>query len=184
MNDIDNLEALFDDHPSISASLEDFEHNENRSPTSPTFALPSQHSGFKSDESEADAESSDGPWSPPGGPPAAWKRDSTVGGWYRHQPYLQENHGPRASTSPTRSRNTSPQHESAREEEGETILPANIPLPKGSMSPVKERSLSASPYPKREKDFEQMFENAEPSPAAPDNRNNCVQRAPFDAHIY
>ncbi len=184
MNDIDNIEAMFDDHPSLSASLEDFEHNENRSPTSPSFALPSQHSGFKSDESEADAESSDGQWSPPGVSPAAWKRDSAVGGWYRHQPYLQENQGPRASTSPARSRNTSPQYESAREDEGETILPANIPLPKGSVSPMKERSPSASPYPKREENFEQMFENTEPNPAAPEKGNNCVQCALFDANIY
>ncbi len=184
MNDIDNLDAMFDDHPSLSASLEDFEHNENRSPTSPTFGLPSQHSGFKSDESEADLESSDGPWSPPGGSSAAWRRDSAVGGWYRHQPYLQENQSPKASASPSRSRNTSPQYESAREDEGETILPANIPLPRGSMSPVKERSPSASPYPKREEDFGQTFGNAEQNADAPGNTNNCVQSDSFGANIY
>ena len=185
MNDIDNLNAMFDDHPSLSASLEDFEHNENRSPISPTFALPSQHSGFKSDESEMDAESSDGPWSPPGGSPAARRRDSGVGGgWYRHQPYLQENQSLKASASPSRSRNTSPQYESAREDEGETLQPANIPLPRGSMSPVKERSPSASPYPKKEEDFEQTFDNVEPNLASHENANNCVQRALLDANIY
>ena len=175
MADMDNLDVMFDDHPSLSASLEDFEHNESRSPTSPTFALPSQHSGFKSDESEVDAESSEGPWSPPGGIPATWRKNYTVGGWYKHQPYLQENQSLKASASPSCSRNTSPQYESAREDEGETILPANIPLPRGSMSPVKERSPSASPYPKGEEDFRQTFENAEQNPAAHESANNCAQ---------
>ena len=185
MNDIDNLDAMFDDHPSLSASLEDFEHNENRSPMSPTFALPSQHSGFKSDESELDVEASDGPWSPPGASPAAWRRDSAMGsGWYRHQPYLQENQSPKASTSPSRSRNTSPQYESAREDEGETLQPANIPLPRGSMSPVKERSPSASPYPKKEEDFEQILDNAEQNLAPSENTNNCLQCALLDTNIY
>ena len=183
MNDIDNIDAMFDDHPSLSASLEDFEHNENRSPVSPTFGIPSQHSGFKSDESEADAESSEGPWSPPGGSPTAWRRDSGVGGWYRHQPYLQENQSPKPSASPSRSRNTSPQYESAREDEGETILPANIPLPRGSVSPVKERSPSSSPYPRKEDDNGQNVDNAEQDMPAPETTNNCLQCAFFDVNI-
>lgn len=181
---MDNLDAMFDDHPSLSPSLEDFEHNGNRSPTSSTFGLPSQRSGFKSDDSEADVESSDGPWSPPGGSSAARMRDSAVGGWYRHQPYRHENQSPKASASPSRSRNTSPQYESAREDEGETILPANIPLPRGSMSPVKERSPSASPYPKREEDFGQTFGDVEQNAAAPEHTDNCVQSDSFGANIY
>ncbi|KAL9599792.1 MAG: hypothetical protein Q9219_003578 [cf. Caloplaca sp. 3 TL-2023] len=122
----------FDDHPSLAASLDDFEHNDR----SPTFGLPPQHSVFRSDESEPDGDStSEGPWSPP-----AWRRQSTDAGWYRHQPYVQDKRYLRPSKSPSRSRATSPQHQSVQEDEGDTILPANIPLPRGSMSPVKEQS--------------------------------------------
>ncbi|KAL8839781.1 MAG: hypothetical protein Q9170_001592 [Blastenia crenularia] len=124
----------FDDHPSLSASLEDFEHNDR----SPTFGLPSQHSGFKSEESGPEADSnSEGPWSPP-----AWRRPTANAGWYQHQPYAQDNRLLKSSKSPSRSRTTSPHYQSAIEDEGDTILPANIPLPRGSMSPIKEQSPS------------------------------------------
>ncbi|KAL8694388.1 MAG: hypothetical protein Q9218_000954 [Villophora microphyllina] len=130
---MDNLDA-FDDHPSLSASLEDFEHHDR----SPTFGLPSQHSGFKSEDSEPEGDSvSEGPWSPP-----AWRRQTAEAGWYRHQPYTQDSRHLKPSVSPSRSRTTSPPFQSIREDEGETILPASIPLPKGSMSPVKEQSPS------------------------------------------
>ena len=128
---------IFDDHPSVAASLEDFEHNDNRSPI---FGLPSQHSGFKSEESEGDAESeSTGPWSPPA---SAWKSKSGAGAWYRHQPYQYAAPQLKVSASPSKSRQTSPRHESVKAEEGETVLPADIPLPPGSRSPTKERSPS------------------------------------------
>ncbi|KAI4195263.1 MAG: hypothetical protein LQ350_007282 [Teloschistes chrysophthalmus] len=132
---MDNLDT-FDDHPSLCASLEDFEPNDR----SPTFGVPSQHSGFKSEDSEPEGDSnSEGPWSPP-----AWRRQTTEAGWYRHQPYAQDSRHLKPSSSPSRSRTTSPQHHSLKEDEDEdeTILPANIPLPKGSMSPTKERSPS------------------------------------------
>ncbi|KAL8762188.1 MAG: hypothetical protein Q9184_001785 [Pyrenodesmia sp. 2 TL-2023] len=113
----------FDDHPSLAASLEDFEHNDR----SPTFGLPSQHSGFKSDESEPEGDStSEGPWSPP-----AWRRRTADAAWYRHQPYAQDHRLLRPSTSPSGSRTTSPRYQSAEEaEEGDTIQAANIPLPR------------------------------------------------------
>ncbi|KAI4177346.1 MAG: hypothetical protein LQ343_000326 [Gyalolechia ehrenbergii] len=127
-----NHPDALDNHPSLSASLEDFEHNDR----SPTFGLPSQHSGFKSEESEPEGDStSEGPWSPP-----AWRRQTNDAGWYQHQPYAQESRLLRPSKSPSRSRTTSPRYQSAKEDEGDTILPANIPLPRGSMSPVKEQS--------------------------------------------
>ncbi|KAL8798603.1 MAG: hypothetical protein Q9182_006538 [Xanthomendoza sp. 2 TL-2023] len=130
---MDQLDA-FDDHPSLAASLEDFEHNDR----SPTFGMPSQHSGFKSEESEPECDSnSEGPWSPP-----AWRRQVADAGWYRHQPYAQNSRHLKPSTSPSRSRHTSPQYQSAHEDEGDTILPANIPLPRGSISPAKEQSPS------------------------------------------
>lgn len=161
---MDKIDQVFDDHPSLSASLEDFEHHENRSPL---FGLPSQHSGFKSDESEADAESnSEGPWSPP-----AWRQPNPAGGWYRHQPYPQKNQSLKPPASASRSRDTSPQYESAREDEEDLTIPANIPLPRGSLSPVKERSPSPSPYFEKRQGPVKM-QNKEPRPENPNN--NCT----------
>ncbi|MCJ1301238.1 hypothetical protein MMC08_004037 [Hypocenomyce scalaris] len=169
-NRMDSLDGMFDDHPSLSASLEDFENNEN---ASPLFRLPSQHSGFKSDDSEADVESnSEGPWSPP-----AWKQQNTGSGWYRHQPYQQGNPDPRSSGSPSRSREMSPKYESAREDEGDVTIPANIPLPRGSMSPVKERSPSPSPYPAGGQDFGETFGQAEQAAVMHESPNNYIRFA-------
>ncbi|KAL8720484.1 MAG: hypothetical protein Q9225_002672 [Loekoesia sp. 1 TL-2023] len=158
----------FDDHPSLSASLEDFEHNDR----SPTFGLPSQHSGFKSDESEPEGDStSEGPWSPP-----AWRRQTADAGWYRHQPYAQDNRLLRPSNSPSRSRTTSPQYQSVKEDEGDTVLPANIPLPRGSMSPVKEQS----PSPEAAQSPENNFEDRAPSEqqdATTSSSNNYIRFA-------
>lgn len=167
---MDLLDQAFDDHPSLSASLEDFEHTDNRSPV---FAIPSQHSGFRSDESEPDAESnSEGPWSPP-----AWRKpNNNAAHWYRHQPYAQSL---KPSASPSRSRGTSPQYESAREDDGDLTLPANIPLPRGSLSPVKERSPSPSPFRETQEEFQdfgQPFVKAEETiPPVPEISNNCMQ---------
>lgn len=158
----------FDDHASLSASLEDFEHEE---PRSPLFGLPSQHSGFKSsEESEAESEGvkSEGPWSPP-----AWRSNNAAGGWYRHQPYAQDRQKSRASLSASRSEQTSPQYESA-EEEGETTMPANIPLPRGSSSPAKERSPNTSPNHDQEPDFSPDSEEAEATVTVPEPHNNCL----------
>lgn len=47
---MDELLHEFDAHPSLQASLEDFEHDER----SPVFGLPSQHSGFRSEDSEVE----------------------------------------------------------------------------------------------------------------------------------
>lgn len=161
---MDNLDTS-DDHPSLSASLEDFEHNDR----SPTFGMPSQHSGFKSEESEPEGDSnSEGPWSPP-----AWRRQVADAGWYRHQPYAQDNQHLKPSMSPARSRHTSPQYRNANEEEGDTILPANIPLPRGSMSPVKE----PSPSPEIMQNISDQAEDQEQSkqPAvAHSGANNCM----------
>jgi len=158
---------LDDDHPSLSASLEDFENNER----SPVFGVPSQHSGFKSEESESEDEPvSEEPWSPP-----AWRQQNAAGGWYRHQPYPQDNNLLKASVSASRSRGTS--YESAREDEDVT-MPANIPLPRGSMSPVKGQSPEPSPcpYPEGGQDFGQKFGETEEAVVVPENQNNCVQR--------
>ena len=180
---------LYDDHPSLSASLEDFE----QSPRSPMFGLPSQHSGFKSEASESEdeqvSELSGEPWSPP-----AWRQQNTVGGWYQHQPYPQNSKSLKASVSASRSRGTSPKYESAQEEEGDITLAAKIPLPRGSVSPVKDRSPSVppdenckspSPSPHREgvHGFSPDFRETEETVAVPEHSNNCRLQSNAILHI-
>ena len=177
---------LYDDHPSLSASLEDFE----QSPRSPLFGLPSQHSGFKSEDSESEdepnSELSGEPWSPP-----AWRQQNTAGGWYQHQPYPLDKKLLKTSVSPSHSRGTSPKYESAQEEEGDITLAAKIPLPRGSASPVKERSPSVSleedailpspsPHPEGGQDPDPPFTETEEAVAGPEHSNNC--RA-FNCHV-
>ena len=168
----------FDDHPSLSASLEDFE----QSPRSPVFGLPSQHSGFKSEESESEDEPksdlSGEPWSPP-----AWRQQKSAGGWYQHQPYLQNKHL-KSSVSASHSRDTSPKYESAQEDEGDITLAAEVPLPRGSVSPVKEGSpclpsgkesisRGPSPYPHGGHASSPPFGETEDTVAVTENANNC-----------
>ena len=171
---------IYDDHPSLSASLEDFEH----SPRSPVFGLPSQHSGFKSDESESEdepaSEISGEPWSPPG-----WRQGNPVVGWDQRQSYTTDSNPLKTSASASCSRGTSPRYESAHEEDGDITLAAKTPLPKGSVSPVKERSPSRSPekgpaspspspYPEGGQDFGQKFGEAEEAVVVPAGSNNCL----------
>ena len=174
----------YDDHPSLTASLEDFE----QSPRSPLFGLPSQHSGFKSEESESEdepvSELSGEAWSPP-----AWRQQKNAGGWYQHQPYPQDKNLLKASVSASRSRGTSPRYESAQEDEGDITLAAKVPLPRGSVSPVKEPSPSPipekgselpspSPYPEGGQDFSPNFGETEQAITVPENTNNCGLYSP------
>ncbi len=155
---INDLDHRFDDHPSVVDSLEDYEENERRSPL---WDLPSQHSGFKSehDGSEIDDQSSAGvPWSPPG----FRNRNANASGWFRQDPHGRYNLRP--SISPSRSRQTSPEYQDAQEGEDVTIA-ANIPLPAGTDSPVKERSPEPEAVPETANDF------GPPEPT--ENLNNC-----------
>lgn len=122
----DSLQHEFDDHPSIAASLEDFESSEPRH--SPILDIPSHHSGFKAADLESEPGSSDsaGPWSPP-----AWHRPAT--GWFNNDILIAN--AATAYRSPTRSRESSPEHDDE---------PTKIPLP---YSPEKGRSISPSPQP-------------------------------------
>ena len=168
--DIDELDNTFDDHPSLSASLEDYEEHQNRSPL---FDLPSQHSGFKSEpeDSDIDEKSSNGaPWSPPGFRRHARGGSKGAGSWFRHDPYGMANRlDLRPSMSPSRSRQTSPEYEDARDGDEDLTLPANIPLPAGTDSPYKEQS----PEPDAtQDDFAPAF--AEDEPKAVPNTNNCT----------
>ena len=170
----------FDDRTSLTGSLDDFS-NEEGEQRSPLFGLPSQHSGFRSsEESEQEQEeqesTSDSPWSPP---MSAWRQPTSAGGWYRHEPYVQNNARLQASksVSASRSRETSPQYESAVEEEEDTTMAAKIPLPRGSMSPMREspvrqRSLTASPGPNGEEIFEEAEGKQDAVTGAP-SPNNC-----------
>ena len=134
------LDNAFDDHHSVTTSLEDFEEQEHRSPR---FEFPLQQSGFRSEleESDMDDRSSMGaPWSPPGfrGHPSRTGRHA----WFRQDPYSRNITLP-PSHSPSRSRQTSPEYQDAMEgeEDEEITLPANIPLPAGRTdSPTHERS--------------------------------------------
>lgn len=160
---LDELDNVFDDHPSLDASLEDFENNSNAH-RSPLFGMPSQHSGFRSEESDGELE--DPPtmdrWSPPG----LRQHDYVHGsGWYRHQPYARKNKfhdrpdlRPTIglSMSPSVSREPSPQYEDALEgpakgrpseqpESGDVAIAANVPLPMGPGTPQTGRSPSPGP---------------------------------------
>ena len=169
----------FDDRLSLDASMEDFEGNEH----SPALSIPSQHSGFKSsDGSESDHEevASDEPWSPP-----AWRNIHNTGGWYRHQPYTQDPPRHKDSKSASRSRETSREsYESALDEEGEeTTRPADIPLPRGSLSPFKEgppaptkrESLSPAPHANEGQNRIPDFNESGANLDSPGNTNqNCL----------
>lgn len=159
----DELDNVFDDHPSLSASLEDFAATcTNHIHRPPLFDIPSQHSGFRSDESDGEDETtpSGEPWSPPG----LRRHDYVPGsGWYRHQPYLRREVNnrldlrPTLKDSPSQSREPSPQYEDAPEapSAGESktdiadiTLPVKMPLPAGTDAPLKARSPSPNRVPR------------------------------------
>ncbi|KAK2873707.1 hypothetical protein FQN49_002146 [Arthroderma sp. PD_2] len=142
LHDLDNV---FDDHPSLDASLEDFE--EQYAHRSPFFGLPSQHSGFRSGISETSPTEHGGnisrtssPWSPPGlrgtfpkpehqQQQQTPKQQTALGyhpammagaAWYRQQPYMRNQPDFRpehlqANSPGSRSREVSPQYEDAPE---------------------------------------------------------------------
>jgi hypothetical protein len=158
---LDELDNVFDDHPSLDASLEDFESNTNPH-RSPMFGLPSQHSGFRSEESDGEDGDLEDPaqerWSPPG-----FQHEYAQGsGWYRHQPYLRKGNSQTErlqlkptvglSVSPSQSREPSPQYEDALEgpdhgKGSDTTVAANVPLPPED-TPLNGRSPSPAPAPR------------------------------------
>ncbi|KAK5139313.1 hypothetical protein LTR04_003692 [Oleoguttula sp. CCFEE 6159] len=156
---IDHMDML--DHHSIAASLEDFERAEQRT-RSPAFGIPSQYSAFRSDSELS--EELDQSYSPP-----AWRKAGS--GWYNHQQF---------ANTPSQSRETSPQYESAGEGEPTAVFPgpAQIPLPG---SPLKGRSPSPSPeppYPRGDEFFASTFggqvgKEREHVRTAAENPNNC-----------
>lgn len=163
---IDALNDMFESHPSLSASLEDFESNEQ---ASPALRVPSHHSGFEEDDSEA-ASNSEPPWSP-----TAWRRHEAGNAWFQHQPYLQNSPNIRSRGSITRSREESVKYESAVEDRDDFTLAANIPLPRGSISPIREKSTFLPVFPEGGKDHAQTFGTTkEVEGELPEAPNNCA----------
>lgn len=145
------------DTHSLIASIEDFEEQERRSPLL---------SGFRSEpeDSEVDDRSSAGlPWSPPG----FRNRNPNASGWFRQDPYGKFDLRP--STSPSRSRQTSPEvYQDATEGDPDITIAVNTPLPAGTDSPVRERSPETEPqYGAKMGDF------AQEEAISPENPNNC-----------
>ena len=176
MTTIQELDGLFDDHPSLSASLQDFEHASSDANASPKFGYPSQHSGFRSDSDSDIAETeSGGGYSPP-----AWRREldgrRSSGFW---------NSGSKAmGKRRMASREPSPESDYESAEDKMLEKAARTRLPTGSVSPQKQRSPSPDPYPGGG-DFGKTFggevkreesEEKDVVPAA-ETANNCTGHA-------
>ncbi|KAK6581482.1 hypothetical protein PZA11_006173 [Diplocarpon coronariae] len=138
---IEELEQIFEDHPSLDASLQDFEPTSSeigQLMPSPRFGYPSHHSGFRSDSDSEMADSvSGGRFSPP-----AWRRDGngnrSSGFWNR------TTLGKRGRED---SRESTPDYESADDGQDSTLAAAaRTRLPTGSMSPEKRRSPSPGKF--------------------------------------
>jgi hypothetical protein len=171
---IEELEGLFEDHPSLNASLQDFEPGSTELEQSPRFGYPSPHSGFRSEsDSEIVGSDSAGRYSPP-----AWRRDGagnrSSGFWNRKDNIL----GKRSWGS----RESSPEYESADDGEDATLAAATrTRLPTGSLSPEKRRSPSPDIFPSGGKDFGNTFgrvkqeEGQEVIVPSAENPNNCTR---------
>ena len=173
---------MFDDHPSLDASLQDFEPEGSENGLSPRFGYPSHHSGFRSDTDSELADSlSGGGYSPP-----AWRREDnghrSSGFWNKSGSVLGK-HG-------RDSRESSPEYESADDgEAGDATLAAaaRTRLPTGSLSPEKRRSPSPEPYPLGNQDFGNTFggvvkkeEGDEQAVVlSAENPNNCMKHSPI-----
>lgn len=185
---LDELDNVFDDHPSLDASLEDFE-NQSNAHRSPLFGMPSQHSGFRSEESDDEIEEpgANERWSPPGVRRQDHVRSS---GWYRHQPYQRKgNLNERLelrptmglSMSPSVSREPSPQYEDAVEDPSkgksndddltDITAAVNVPLPVGAGTPQTGRS--PSPRPPQNKAAHTHAEEEEGLGFGAENLSNC-----------
>jgi hypothetical protein len=188
MTTIQELETLFDDHPSLDASLADFEPGSSELGHSPQFPFrqnqlspspgigqlyPSHHSGFLSNDND-DSEPESNPSHSGGGySPPAWRRAKngvrSSGFWDRNDMVASRGN----------SRESSPEYESADDGEGVLAMASRTRLPTGSLSPEKRRSPSPDPYPTGGGDFRNTFggnaikeEEGVGSPAH-ENSNNC-----------
>jgi hypothetical protein len=182
MATIEELEGLFDDHPSLDASLQDFEPGSSEIDQSPRFGYPSHHSGFHSDsDSEVAGSVSGGRYSPP-----AWRREGngnrSSGFWNNRNIML----GDRSRDS----RGSTPEYESADDGGDATLAAAaRTRLPTGSLSPEKQRSPSPDPFPARSTEFgnkvggEIKQEGQEVIVTTARNPNNCRKLFPLFAYV-
>lgn len=143
MATIEDLEEAFANHPSLNASLQDFEVTDSnsgfglniRAMHSPKYANMSRNSGVRSDsESDLVESISGGLYSPP-----AWRRDGysnrSSGFWKRGSAFAEQ--------SQQDSRENSPEFDLPNFDEDETLAAAaRTRLPTGSLSPEKRRSPS------------------------------------------
>lgn len=165
----------YDDHGSVTASVEDFDTSDRG--RSPAFGmgvpyLPSHHSGFRSEESEPDSESA-GPWSPP-----AWRKAGS--GWFR-----QHSTANNFCDGALGSRHTSPMYDSSKDGggEGDVTLPINVPLPASPArnTPLTSPEPSTRPTNERERKTEAssapvagIDEDVEEMARKGDSSNNCM----------
>ncbi|KAK5943963.1 hypothetical protein PMZ80_003244 [Knufia obscura] len=157
-----HLDEPFHDDISLAASEEDY-----AAQRSPIFGIPSQHSGFRSEQSESEADdrsSNHAPWSPPG---FRAQQRAIASSWLRQDPYSRMPHL-RPPMSPSRSRQASPEYQDAQEGDNDVTIAANIPLPPGFDSPLKGRSPEPEEIPKN------MME-AFDAKAKEENPNNYIR---------
>ena len=169
-------------HPSLTASLEDFENNArfSESNSSPGFRIPSCHSGFyQSDDGDSDLPESDsgGAWSPPGD---ARYNARMAGRELEAAPRHGQAYAPparmrfRGSRPARSSRESSPQYEDAVE--GDTTLPVHARSP--TESPIKPSpSPSAQVFPEGDREFGRSFgggDGVRSAPVGSENPNNCT----------
>ena len=128
----------------LDASLDDFAPSIGN-PNRPPFGYPSAHSGFRSDDMASETGVSDSEASAGGYSPPAWRRlgngDRSSGFWRKGDDLLMfDGEYIDDDDEVGRSRESSPEYESA--DEGDEILAQAIRtrLPAGSVSPDKERS--------------------------------------------
>jgi hypothetical protein len=127
----------------LDVSLDDFAPSIGNPSNRLPFGYPSAHSGFRTDDlsetGASDSEASAGGYSPP-----AWRRlgngDRSSGFWRKGDDLAMMYDADDDDFDGGRSRESSPEYESA--DEGDAILAQAIRtrLPAGSLSPEKERS--------------------------------------------
>lgn len=142
---------VYDDHPSLADSLEDFEVE--RSTHSVNASV---HSVIRSEHSDAESERSSAPWSPP-----YWPNGSGSDGWYNRARSAPAN---TTQLKPPGESGRSPALATANEDDGDnTILPypADIPLPSSPERSTPIHSLEPTP------EIEQQ--RREHSPSLPDH---------------
>ncbi|KFZ14096.1 hypothetical protein V502_06249 [Pseudogymnoascus sp. VKM F-4520 (FW-2644)] len=190
MTTISEIGDLFDDHPSLDASLADFEPGSSEAAHSPRFPpppfnrnnnynhlFPSQHSGFREpSDSEDDPirPDSSGGYSPP-----AWRRTAgarSSGFWNRRDNILNRGGASREASPET--------WESAEEGDATLAAAARVRLPTGSLSPEKRRSPSPDAF-MGGGDFGRAFGGVKkeevsgvvPLATIPENPNNYIRFA-------